>query len=51
MNIPEILGNFQEAKKAYDDALKYEPSNLITLYDLSFLNEKVLNLKIRNKKK
>ena len=45
----KILGNFQEAKKAYDSALKHEPNNLITLYDLSFLNEEVLNLKIKKK--
>ena len=45
----KILGNFQEAKKAYEKALKNEPKNLITLYDLSNLNEKILNLKIKKK--
>ena len=43
----KILGNFQDAEIAYKNSLKYEPKNLITAYELVKLNEKFLNIDLK----
>ena len=45
----KILGKFKEATNSYQKSLKYDPKNLIVLYDLSELKEEVLDIKLKSK--
>ena len=43
------LGQFNKAIKAFKKAFKVQPSNLESLYILSDLDQKILNLKLKKK--
>ena len=43
------LGDQQKAKDSYEKAVKYEPENLIYLFDLSQLKKEILDFDLRNK--
>ena len=43
------LGEHQKAKKFYQMAVKYEPENLVYLYHLSRIDEKILHSNLKNK--
>ena len=43
------LGEYQKAKSSYEMAVKYKPENLVYLYHLSRLDEKILHSNLKNK--
>jgi len=47
--IQKELGEHQKAKNSYEKAVRYNPGNLVYLYHLSDLDEKILNSNLKNK--
>ena len=48
-NILKELGEFERAKKFYQTAIHYDPEDLFNLYQLSKLDEKILDQSLKNK--
>ena len=48
-NVLSELGQHQKAKNFYQMAVKYEPKNLVYLYHLSRIDEKILHSNLKNK--
>ena len=44
-----VLGDIKKAVSSYQDALKYEPENLVYFYHLVDLKKETLNLNLKNK--
>ena len=47
--IQKELGEHQKAKSYYEMAVKYNPENLVYLFHLSELDQKILNSNLKNK--
>ena len=47
--IQKELGEYQKAIISYEKAVRYKPENLVYLYHLSDLDEKILNSNLKNK--